>query len=278
MLLVLLLVVVFSLPSVQTKMASRLTGYLNQTYDTQIAIDKVGLNWQGNIDLRDLYIKDHHQDTLIFAGQLQASILDFSNLIKTDLTLGSFKLSDTKLFIKTYKNETRDNMSIFSGKFNSEKKRDNIFKLTADDVFIKNSAIKITDQNLSTPLLFDLTNLEAAAQDFKILGPDVFANISSLGLSSKRGFEITGLSSQFSYTTEQMTLKNMKLQTSQSTLQGDVIMNYSANGYSDFVNTVVFTASFKPSRIATNDLNGFYNEFGPNQTIGFKGRLKRGIE
>ena len=274
MLLVLLLVVVFSLPSVQTKMASRLTGYLNQTYDTQIAIDKVGLNWQGNIDLRDLYIKDHHQDTLIFAGQLQASILDFSNLIKTDLTLGSFKLSDTKFFIKTYKNETRDNMSIFSGKFNSEKKRDNIFKLTADDVFIKNSAIKITDQNLSTPLLFDLTNLEAAAQDFKILGPDVFANISSLGLSSKRGFEITGLSSQFSYTTEQMTLKNMKLQTSQSTLQGDVIMNYSANGYSDFVNTVVFTASFKPSSIATNDLNGFYNEFGPNQTIGFKGDFK----
>ena len=274
MLLVLLLVVVFSLPSVQTKMASRLTGYLNQTYDTQIAIDKVGLNWQGNIDLRDLYIKDHHQDTLIFAGQLQASILDFSNLIKTDLTLGSFKLSDTKLFIKTYKNETRDNMSIFSGKFNSEKKRDNIFKLTADDVFIKNSAIKITDQNLSTPLLFDLTNLEAAAQDFKILGPDVFANISSLGLSSKRGFEITGLSSQFSYTTQQMTLKNMKLQTSQSTLQGDVIMNYSANGYSDFVNTVVFTASFKPSSIATNDLNGFYNEFGPNQTIGFKGDFK----
>ena len=274
MLLVLLLVVVFSLPSVQTKMASRLTGYLNQTYDTQIAIDKVGLNWQGNIDLRDLYIKDHHQDTLIFAGQLQASILDFSNLIKTDLTLGSFKLSDTKLFIKTYKNETRDNMSIFSGKFNSEKKRDNIFKLTADDVFIKNSAIKITDQNLSTPLLFDLTNLEAAAQDFKILGPDVFANISSLGLSSKRGFEITGLSSQFSYTTQQMTLKNMKLQTSQSTLFGDIIMNYSANGYSDFVNTVVFTASFRPSRIATNDLNGFYDEFGPNQTIGFKGNLK----
>jgi hypothetical protein len=273
-LLVLLLVVVFSLPSVQTKMASRLTGYLNQTYDTQIAIDKVGLNWQGNIDFRDLFIKDHHQDTLIFAGQLQASILDFSNLLKTDLTLGSVKLSDTKLFIKTYKNEARDNMSIFSGKFNSGKKRDNIFKLSADDIFIKNSAIRITDQNLSNPLLFDLTSLEAAAQDFKILGPEVFANISSLGLSSKRGFDITGLSSQFSYTTQQMTLKNMKLQTSQSTLFGDVIMNYSANGYSDFVNTVVFTASFTPSSIATNDLNGFYDEFGPNQTIGFKGNLK----
>ena len=274
MLLVLLLVVVFSLPSVQTKLAGRLTSYLNQTYDTQIAIDRLGLNWQGNIDLRDLYIKDHHQDTLIYAGQLQTSILSFSNLLKTDVSLGYVTLSDTKLFIKTYKNEASDNMSVFSGKFNSGTKAARIFKLSADDVFISSSAIKITDQNLSTPLLFDLTGVEASAQDFKILGPDVFATITSLGLTSKRGFEITGLSSQFSYTTEQMTLNNMKLQTSQSTLEGDVIMNYSANGYSDFVNTVVFTASFTPSSIATNDLNGFYNEFGSNQTIGFKGDFK----
>jgi hypothetical protein len=274
MLLVLLLVVVFSLPSVQTKLAGRLTSYLNQTYNTQITIDRLGLNWQGNIDLRDLYIKDHHQDTLIYAGQLQTSILSFSNLLKTDVSLGYVTLSDTKLFIKTYKNEARDNMSVFSGKFNSGTKAASIFKLSADDVFINSSAIKITDQNLSTPLLFDLTGVEASAKDFEIEGPDVFATITSLALTSKRGFEITGLSSQFSYTTEQMTLNNMKLQTSQSTLEGDVIMNYSANGYSDFVNTVVFTASFTPSSIATNDLNGFYNEFGSNQTIDFKGNFK----
>ena len=274
MLLVLLLVVVFSLPSVQTKLAGRLTSYLNQTYNTQITIDRLGLNWQGNIDLRDLYIKDHHQDTLIYAGQLQTSILSFSNLLKTDVSLGYVTLSDTKLFIKTYKNEARDNMSVFSGKFNSGTKAASIFKLSADDVFINSSAIKITDQNLSTPLLFDLTGVEASAKDFEIEGPDVFATITSLALTSKRGFEITGLSSQFSYTTEQMTLKNMELETSQSTLKGDVVMNYSANGYSDFVNTVVFTASFTPSSVATNDLNGFYNEFGSNQTIDFKGNFK----
>ena len=274
MLLVLLLVVVFSLPSVQTKLADRLTNHLNQTYDTSITIDRVGLNWKGSIDLRDLYIEDHHQDTLIYAGQLQTSILSFSNLLKTEVSLGDVTLSDTKLFIKTYKNEAKDNMSIFSGKFNSGAKPNTIFKLIADQVYIKNSAIKITDQNLSTPLLFDLTGVNAAARDFKILGPDVFASISSLALSSKRGFKITGLSSEFSYTTEQMTLKDMKLQTSQSTLNGDLVMDYSANGYSDFVNTVVFTASFTPSSIATNDLNGFYNEFGANQTIGFKGNFK----
>ena len=203
---VLLLVVVFSLPSVQTKLADRLTGYLNETYDTQIDIDRVGLNWKGAIDLRDLYIEDHHQDTLIFAGQLQTSILSFSTLLEKEVSLADVLLSDTKLFIKTYKNETRDNMSIFSGKFNTKKRSNTIFKLSADKVSIENSAIKITDQNLSTPLLFDFTDVEAAAVDFKILGPDVYANITSLGLLASRGFKIINLESQFSYTTQQMKL------------------------------------------------------------------------
>ena len=271
---VLLLVVVFSLPSVQTKLADRLTGYLNETYDTQIDIDRVGLNWKGAIDLRDLYIEDHHQDTLIFAGQLQTSILSFSTLLEKEVFLANVLLSDTKLFIKTYKNETRDNMSIFSGKFNTQKRSNTIFKLSADKVSIDNSTIKITDQNLSTPLLFDFTNVKAAAVDFKILGPDVYANITSLGLLSSRGFKITNLKSQFSYTTQQMKLQNMELTTTQSRLDGEFVMDYSENGYSDFYNTVVFTASFNPSSIATNDLNGFYNEFGANQTIGFKGDFK----
>lgn len=271
---VLLLVVVFSLPSVQTKLADRLTGYLNETYDTQIDIDRVGLNWKGAIDLRDLYIEDHHQDTLVFAGQLQTSILSFSTLLEKEVFLEDVLLSDTKLFIKTYKNETRDNMSIFSGKFNTQKRSNTIFKLSADKVSIDNSTIKITDQNLSTPLLFDFTNVKAAAVDFKILGPDVYANITSLGLLSSRGFKITNLKSQFSYTTQQMKLQNMELTTTQSRLDGELVMDYSENGYSDFYNTVVFTASFNPSSIATNDLNGFYNEFGANQTISFKGDFK----
>ena len=271
---VLLLVVVFSLPSVQTKLADRLTGYLNETYDTQIDIDRVGLNWKGAIDLRDLYIEDHHQDTLIFAGQLQTSILSFSTLLEKEVFLADVLLSDTKLFIKTYKNETRDNMSIFSGKFNTQKRSNTIFKLSADKVSIDNSTIKITDQNLSTPLLFDFTDVKATAVDFKILGPDVYANITSLGLLSSRGFKITNLKSQFSYTTQQMKLQNMELTTTQSRLDGELVMDYSENGYSDFYNTVVFTASFNPSSIATNDLNGFYNEFGANQTIGFKGDFK----
>ncbi|MFT6825867.1 MAG: hypothetical protein ACJAYD_000416 [Patiriisocius sp.] len=271
MLLVTLLVIFLSLPSVQTKLAVKLTDHLQTVYDAEISIDRIGLNWLGKIDARGVHIKDHHQDTLIYSKQVQTNILSFSNAIKGDVSLGYIKLTDAKLFVKTYKDELKDNMSTFVNCFNSGTKRSSIFKLFGDDVVIENSHIKITDENLSSPLLFDLKKVHAVAKEFKIIGPYFFANVQSISLSAARGFEIEALKTQFSYTPKEMILKDMKLQTAQSMLLGDLVMNYETNGFLDFENTVVFRGDFLESKIATNDLNGFYNEFGTNQILDFKG-------
>ncbi|MFT4942532.1 MAG: hypothetical protein ACI9RL_000315 [Candidatus Paceibacteria bacterium] len=271
MLLVTLLVIFLSLPSVQTKLAVKLTDHLQTVYDAEISIDRIGLNWLGKIDARGVHIKDHHQDTLIYSKQVQTNILSFSNAIKGDVSLGYIKLTDAKLFVKTYKDELKDNMYTFVNSFNSGTKRSSIFKLFGDDVVIENSHIKITDENLSSPLLFDLKKVHAVAKEFRIIGPEFFANVQSISLSATRGFEIEALKTQFSYTPKEMILKDMKLQTAQSMLLGDLVMNYETNGFSDFENTVVFRGDFLESKIATNDLNGFYNEFGTNQILDFKG-------
>jgi hypothetical protein len=270
-LLVTLLVIFLSLPSVQTKLAVKLTDHLQTVYDAEISIDRIGLNWLGKIDARGVHIKDHHQDTLIYSKQVQTNILSFSNAIKGDVSLGYIKLTDAKLFVKTYKDELKDNMYTFVNSFNSGTKRSSIFKLFGDDVVIENSHIKITDENLSSPLLFDLKKVHAVAKEFRIIGPEFFANVQSISLSATRGFEIEALKTQFSYTPKEMILKDMKLQTAQSMLLGDLVMNYETNGFSDFENTVVFRGDFLESKIATNDLNGFYNEFGTNQILDFKG-------
>jgi hypothetical protein len=243
-LLVTLLVIFLSLPSVQTKLAVKLTDHLQTVYDAEISIDRIGLNWLGKIDARGVHIKDHHQDTLIYSKQVQTNILSFSNAIKGDVSLGYIKLTDAKLFVKTYKDELKDNMYTFVNSFNSGTKRSSIFKLFGDDVVIENSHIKITDENLSSPLLFDLKKVHAVAKEFRIIGPEFFANVQSISLSATRGFEIEALKTQFSYTPKEMILKDMKLQTAQSMLLGDLVMNYETNGFSDFENTVVFWGGF----------------------------------
>jgi hypothetical protein len=262
------------MPSVQTKLATKLTNYLQETYNTDITINRIGLNWRGEIDARGIYIADHHQDTLIYGEQLQTNILSFSNVIKGVNGFGNIKLTKAKFYVKTYKDEDNDNLSVFADKFDSGTEDVSTFKLFGDDVVIINSHIEIIDENLSDPLLFDLTNVNLTADDFEIIGSEVFASVQSLRLSGARGFEIKNLKTKFSYTLEEMILKDLELQTAQSVLLGDVVMNYGANGFSDFENTVILTGDFKESKIATNDLNGFYNEFGANQTLNFSGNIQ----
>jgi hypothetical protein len=262
------------MPSVQTKLATKLTNYLQETYNTEIAINRIGLNWRGEIDAREIYIADHHQDTLIYGEQLQTNILSFANIIKGVNSFGNIKLTKAKFYVKTYKDEDNDNLSVFADKFDSGTEEISTFKLFGDDVVIVNSHIEIIDENLSDPLLFDLTNVNLTAENFEIIGSEVFASVQSLRLSGARGFDIKALKTKFSYTLEEMILKDLELQTAQSVLIGDVVMNYGANGFSEFENTVILTGNFKESKIATNDLNGFYNEFGANQTINFSGNVQ----
>ena len=118
-LLLITIVIIFSIPSVQTYVAKKVTDSLNETYGTDININRLGLNWRGEVDIRGVLINDHHADTLIYAKELQTNVLSFSNLIGGDLGFGTIDLDKAKLYVTTYKDEKLDNLSIFAEKFNS---------------------------------------------------------------------------------------------------------------------------------------------------------------
>ena len=273
-LLLVLIVIIFSIPSVQTWVAKKVTTNLNETYGTDIQINRLGLNWKGEVDVREVFIADHHQDTLIYAKELQTNVISFQNLIKGDLGFGNIVLDHAKLYVKTYKAEETDNLSIFAQKFNTGKKSESPFSLFSNDVTLTNSRIKITDENLENPNIFILDDVNVVANDFKIDDVDVYAQIESLSLVAARGLTIKDLQADFSYTTTNITLKDLNLETLESKIAGEMDLDYSKNGMADFVNDVVITANLKDSKIATNDLNAFYNEFGPDQLVFLDTELK----
>src|SRR5690606_26228609 len=209
----------------------------------------------------------HHQDTLIFAKELQTNIISFQNLIKGDLGFGNIALDFAKLYVKTYKGEETDNLSIFSQKFNTGKKSESPFSLFGNDVTLTNGRIKISDENLENTDIFIFNDVNVVADNFKIEDINVNANILSLSLVADLGITIKDLQADFSYTATNITLKDLNLETTESKIVGDLDLDYSKRGFADFVNDVVITASLKDSKISTNDLNAFYNEFGPDQLI-----------
>ncbi|UCA55692.1 MULTISPECIES: translocation/assembly module TamB domain-containing protein [Aequorivita] len=251
-----------------------MTTNLNETYGTDINIERLGLNWKGEVDIREVFIADHHSDTLIYSKQLQTNIINFQNLIQGNLGFGDIVLDQAKLYVKTYIGEETDNLSIFAKKFDTGKPSTSPFSLFGNDVTLTNSHVKIIDENLEKSEIFNLHNVNITANNLNINGPEVKVNIESLSLLAERGFAIEDMQTDFSYTETNITLKNLNLKTTESNIVGEIDLDYSKNGMADFINEVVITATLKDSKIATNDLNGFYNEFGPDQIIYLDTELK----
>lgn len=266
-----LIIIILSIPAVQTRIAKKVTTNLNETYGTSISIDRLGLNWKGEVDIREVYIADHHNDTLIYAKQLITNVISFANLIQGDLGFGEIEMISTKFYVKTYKDESDDNLFIFTEKFNTGAPSENPFSLFSNDVLLSESHVRITDENLENPEILDLKNVDLKAKDFRIDGADIDAEILRFSMRMARGIEVKNLSADFSYNLEEMRFKNLVLETGGSKLVGNILLDYSKNGMADFTNNVIVHAEFDDTVIATNDLNELYNEFGPNQLIHIDG-------
>ena len=233
----------------------------------------MGLNWKGQLDVRDIYIEDHHQDTLIYSKRLVTNILSINNLVQGNLDFGTIKIYDPKFYLKTYQDEQNDNISIFANNFVSKTpKKGNIFQLDVNAVNLNNGKVKIINENLNTSEIFNLSNIFIVTNDLVIKGSTVNIAVKKLSLLAKRGFEIKNLESDFSYSPNSIKLNSLKLETKEkSTLNGDFLFNYKRGQISDFLNKATLDFKFIETEINTNDLNTFYNEFGNNQMITLNG-------
>ncbi len=275
MLIIAFIIITLSIPTVQTYIAKKVTTKLNEEFGTNININRLGLNWKGEVDIREVYIEDHHQDTLIYSKSLKTNLLSIKNLIDGTLEFGFIELNKPKFYLKTYKGEDNDNVSIFADKFNSGKPSNGKpFELKAQIIELSDGKVKIIDENLNSPEIFNLSKVNINSNNFSIEGPNVKTNIKQLSLKAKKGFEIKNLEGIFSYSLTSLQLKQLNLRTGGSLIKGDIIMNYAEGEISDFVNKVDLDVLFEETKISTNDLNAFYNEFGKNQTININGDIK----
>ena len=233
----LLLVLVFSIPSVQTRLGSYATNSINETYGTAIKIEKVGLQFNGDVELKNILIKDHYDAPLISAPELNTSILSFVKLADSKLTFSDIDLYDLFFHIKNYKGEIDNNLDIFIAKFDEENPslKTNKFLLSSSEVRIHNSKFLFTDENLKNPTVLDFHMLNLSASDFLILGADVKASIKSLSFVDSRGAKIQNLQTDFSYSLTQMTFEQLEIKSQHSSLFGRLQFDYDRKDFKDFL-------------------------------------------
>ena len=264
MLLFLLLVLVLSIPRVQTRLGSYATNSINETYGTAINIEKVGLQFNGDVELKNILIKDHRDSTLISAAELNTSILSFVKLAENKLTFGDIDIYNLFFHIKNYRGEVDTNLDIFVDKFGEKNPsiNTNKFLLSSTEVRIKASKFVLTDENLSTPKILDFYDLNLTASDFLISGVDIKTAINRLSFRDSRGAKIQNLKTVFSYSLTQMSFDQLEIKSEHSTLFGQLQFDYDRKDFKDFLEKVKVSGFFKNSTIDLEELNVFYSEFG----------------
>lgn len=277
----LLLAIALSLPFVQTKIARYATNSLNESFGTNISIDKVAISVFGGVKLKGVLVLDHHNDTLISASRLQTNILSFKNIANSRLYFGTIRANELNLHIKTYKGETFTSLDRFVQAFDDGKPGSGKFRMKAEDLYVTNGHFRLTNENSVTPKILDFKSLNGEIGDFFIKGSDITANIRKLSLQDHRGLYVQNLKSAFTYTKTNILLEKLELATKESALRGGIKLTYSKDDMKDFVNRVNVDFDVDRATVSSNELNYFYNEFGRNQkyylSTNFKGTLNNFI-
>ena len=259
----------FSIPAVQTALGKYATNWLNETYKTNIKISKVGLQFNGDVELKDIYVIDYRDNALISITELNTSILNIRNIYKGKLAFGDIDIENLNFTLRTYQGESDTNLDVFVDKFEDDEPStsDSKFLLSSSDVSIFNSRFLLIDENRNNPKQLDFESLNINATNFLINGSDASARINALAFKDSRGVEVTKMKTNFLYTLQAMSFADLEIKTPKSTLKGDLRFEYRREDLQYFEDKVNLIAEFKNSTIALNELNSFYNEFGVNQYV-----------
>jgi hypothetical protein len=273
LLLLLLLGITLSLPSVQTKLGQYLTEQINKDFGTDINVEQVTVSIFGGVKLKEVMIRDHHKDTLFYINRLKTNILSFKQLYEGNLIFGDIRADGLVANLKTYKNETHTNIDLFIEAFDDGKPSSGKFLMTVDNIYLTNSRFILIDENRAVPKDVDFTKLNGRLINFKIKGSNVTTQINDLAFFDHRGVEVTKLNSKFSYSKTQIDLQDLNLLTTQSLLVGDLVLKYNVKDFSDFNNRVVFEARVDTASLSTNDIRYFYKELEKNNHFNFTANL-----
>ncbi len=168
---------ILSIPAVQTKLGKKATERINTDYKTNITVGKVGLQLNGDVELKEILIRDHKNDTLISISELNTSIINLNNLLNNKLNFGDFDIQHLLFNLKTYQDQEDTNLDVFVAKFDDDNPQlePSGFLFSSSDVSIEDGIFKLTDENLETPEVFEFSNLQANTTNFLIDGKNVSA-------------------------------------------------------------------------------------------------------
>ena len=281
--LLLTLMVAIQIPAVQTKAAQFAIEELNKTFGTQIHIDRISIEFFGDINLYGVSVQDQYGLDFIEIQKIQTKI-SLTGLIRdpNHLTLGQIKMYNPNFKIITYKNDSTSNFITFINSFSSDKPKDeeSIFRLDGG-LSAKNGQLLLQNQNLESNKQnwIEAKNLSLEVQNFRLVNSDIWADLKHLSFDGKRNgedYNLKNLSLRFHMSDKEMRFDDLVFKTSDSDFTGNLVFSYdSQSDLSEFDDLVQWDFIFNEnSKIGLKDIRYFVYDFDKDSQFEIQGTAK----
>lgn len=200
-----ILYVVLSIPTVQNKLITYASEELSSLLKTEVSVSEVRFRLFDKVSLRDLYIEDQSQDTLLYANYLGVRINPINLLLQNQLKINDVEVDNLFAHITASDSISDYNFQFIIDEFSSEPdstKTDTTsgtLSVVIDDITITNGRLAYRIENKEeTPDVFNpsdilVTDLDASVSVHSIDMNKLNVHVNSISAKEKSGLEITKL-------------------------------------------------------------------------------------
>lgn len=259
-------------PTSQTFLAQVASEKLSRELKTEIRISELTVNPKLEIVLKQILIKDQHQNPILEANKIKINLRKF-NFRKRILFIDKVEILSADIRLAMYRDQDQMNYqfiidSLFSGGADNNLVFDSIvepkWQFKCDAIELQNSSFYFKNENkryLDIGIDYnwvDVVNLDLNLSGFDVRRDSVFVKVENLNFSDRSGYSVEHFSGEFYISTTCIDAKNLIAKTESSNLDLDFHFEFKELAdLSDFVNKVHITTTIRETQLDLCDI-GFF--------------------
>jgi hypothetical protein len=274
--------IIVRIPSVQTYLVRKVAGYISNEIKSTVSIGKVNISFFNKIELKEILIKDQHNDTLLYAPSITAVIRQI-NFRNNTIKLGKvvvikpvvcFITDSTGLMnISWYLNllqKPNDSTSSKSSYFHINQIDISDARFSLTNRYSKPSKTPLDLNNMK------LTGINGIVENLDVRNDSTSLDIYNLGFRESKGFIVKKMSSNLLVYKQNILFRDVSFLCDSSIINANHvgILADSAASFQRFTEEVRLDISLKKSLINSNDLRyfvTFLNDY--NESIWLSGNV-----
>ncbi|GAB4199417.1 MAG: hypothetical protein Fur0023_01680 [Bacteroidia bacterium] len=276
----------------QTSVAKIVSSFLSDDIGLDISVKKVSIDIFHNVNLHELLIKDHQQDTMIYLDKLNVDVA-YSSFFHNRLIIKKILLENPKIYAVRHKGDKQFNyerlIEYFSSADTTKSKDTTKFDLQLKEIELKNAHLIYKDEKYNTKVSdqinFDYLNLHPTnliLTNIRQKKDTLYFQIKNFSAKEQCGLLLKKMRANVRITPKSFYFKDLLFYTNKSVLKGDILLAFAS--FSEFTDDPVKNMEIdgdlhSSTKIHFLDLYHFAKELkGWNDYVQIAGKIKGKVD